>query len=35
VDLTRTDPKMLNRYLGPEGSASFQEYHLLPAAVNG
>lgn len=27
VDLTRTDPKMLNRYLGVEGSARFLEYH--------
>jgi hypothetical protein len=35
VDLTRTDPKMLTRYLGSEGSAKFQEYHRLPAAVNG
>ena len=27
VDLTRTDPKMLSRYLGVEGSARFLEYH--------
>jgi putative hemolysin len=27
VNLTRTDPKMLVRYLGAEGSANFLEYH--------
>jgi len=32
VDLTRTDPKMLTRYLGAEGSANFLEFH--GAAVN-
>ena len=27
VDLTRTDPKMLSRYMGAENSARFLEYH--------
>jgi hypothetical protein len=27
VDLTRTDPKMLSRYLGAEGSANFLQHH--------
>ena len=35
VDLTRTDPKMLERYMGQSGSASFLRFHLVgnvPAA---
>ena len=27
VDLTQTDPKTLQRYLGPEGAAAFLSYH--------
>ena len=27
VDLTRTDPKILKRYMGPDGFAAFQDYH--------
>ena len=30
VDLTRTDPKMLVRYMGTDNSARFLEYHRLP-----
>ena len=27
VDLTRTDPKIMKRYMGPEGFAAFKDYH--------
>lgn len=29
VDLTKSDPKLLERYLGKEGAVSFLEYHKL------
>jgi hypothetical protein len=32
VDLVHTDPRLLERYMGKEGAASFLGYHLGPVA---
>jgi len=32
VDLRRTDPAVLERYMGREAAATFQQVHALPAA---
>ena len=29
VDLTKSDPKLLERYLGKDGAQAFLEYHKL------
>ena len=33
VDLRRSDPRLLRRYMGAEGAAAFQARHALPAAA--
>jgi hypothetical protein len=32
VDLSATDPKILKRYIEPDGYSSFMSYHRQPAA---